>query len=64
VRLGLRWAALFHDVAKPWTRTETTAGVKFIGHSEQGAAVADAALGGSARAPRCAGSAPSSSAST
>jgi tRNA nucleotidyltransferase/poly(A) polymerase len=45
VRLGLRWAALFHDVAKPWTRTETTAGVKFIGHSEQGAAVADAALG-------------------
>jgi putative nucleotidyltransferase with HDIG domain len=38
---ALRWGALLHDVAKPATRDVTTEGrVTFIGHDEQGAALA------------------------
>jgi tRNA nucleotidyltransferase/poly(A) polymerase len=38
VRLGLRLAALVHDVAKPETRTVTADGsIKFFGHEERGA---------------------------
>jgi putative nucleotidyltransferase with HDIG domain len=40
-RAALRWAALFHDVAKPQTRTVTAdGGVKFFGHDVQGARIA------------------------
>ncbi len=38
---ALRWGALLHDIAKPQTAGEATAGrVTFIGHDEQGAFVA------------------------
>jgi poly(A) polymerase len=36
-RQGLRFAALLHDVGKPVTRSETTLGVRFIGHDGVGA---------------------------
>ena len=40
-RGALRWAALFHDAAKPQTRTVTAeGGVKFFGHDVQGARIA------------------------
>jgi poly(A) polymerase len=41
VRLGLRLAALVHDVAKPETRTVTADGsIKFFGHEQRGAELA------------------------
>ncbi len=45
-RGALRWAALFHDAAKPQTRTVTAEGaVKFFGHDVQGARIAREVLG-------------------
>jgi putative nucleotidyltransferase with HDIG domain len=42
VDVGLRWAALLHDIAKPTTRTMTESGlVKFFGHEAAGVAVAE-----------------------
>lgn len=40
-RLNLRWAALYHDVAKPQTYSETDTGVHFYGHDWKGALVWD-----------------------
>ncbi len=37
--LSVRWAALFHDVAKPQTYSETETGVHFYGHEGQGASI-------------------------
>ncbi len=37
--LAVRWAALFHDVAKPQTYSETETGVHFFGHDHEGAKV-------------------------
>ncbi len=37
--LEVRWAALYHDVAKPQTYSETETGVHFYGHDCKGAAV-------------------------
>ncbi len=46
VRAGLRWGALLHDIAKPYTRTVLPdGGVKFWGHDERGVAMLDAILG-------------------
>ena len=46
VRAGLRWGALLHDIAKPYTRTVLPdGGVKFWGHDERGAAMLDGILG-------------------
>jgi tRNA nucleotidyltransferase/poly(A) polymerase len=39
--LEVRWAALFHDVAKPQTYSEGDDGVHFIGHEWKGALVWD-----------------------
>lgn len=39
--LEVRWAALFHDVAKPQTYSETETGVHFYGHDWKGAQVWD-----------------------
>ncbi len=40
VRAGLRWGALLHDIAKPYTRTVLPdGGVKFWGHDERGVAM-------------------------
>ena len=40
VRAGLRWGALLHDIAKPYTRTVMPdGGVKFWGHDERGVAM-------------------------
>ena len=39
--LEVRWAALFHDVAKPQTYTETESGVHFYQHDWKGALVWD-----------------------
>ena len=40
-RLNLRWAALLHDAAKPWTRSVDKRGnVHFFGHEPAGAALA------------------------
>ena len=45
VRAGLRWAALFHDIAKPYTRTVLPDGaVKFFGHDATGVEMARAIL--------------------
>jgi len=45
VRTGLRWAALFHDIAKPYTRTVLDDGaVKFFGHDRTGVTMAGAIL--------------------
>ncbi len=42
---GMRFAALLHDAAKPWTRTELPGGrVGFPGHDREGAEVARAVL--------------------
>ncbi len=42
---GLRFGALFHDVAKPRTRSVTSEGrVTFLGHDEQGAVLASEML--------------------
>ena len=44
-RTVLKLAALLHDVAKPQTRApDATGRIRFLGHSEQGADVADARL--------------------
>lgn len=46
VRAGLRWGALLHDIAKPYTRTVLPdGGVKFWGHDERGVAMLDGILG-------------------
>ncbi len=46
VRAGLRFGALFHDIAKPSTRTELGDGVvKFFGHELAGVAMLDTILG-------------------
>ena len=46
VRAGLRWGALLHDIAKPYTRTVLPdGGVKFWGHDERGVAMLDDILG-------------------
>ena len=46
VRAGLRWGALLHDIAKPYTRTVMPdGGVKFWGHDERGVAMLDGILG-------------------
>lgn len=46
VRAGLRWGALLHDIAKPYTRTVLPdGGVKFWGHDERGVAMLDVILG-------------------
>jgi putative nucleotidyltransferase with HDIG domain len=37
--LTVRWAALFHDVAKPQTYSETETGVHFYGHEKEGASI-------------------------
>ncbi|CAN5803151.1 CCA tRNA nucleotidyltransferase [soil metagenome] len=40
-RLGVRWAALLHDAAKPWTRSvDENGAVHFFGHELAGAALA------------------------
>lgn len=40
-RLAVRWAALLHDAAKPWTRSiDENGGVHFFGHELAGAALA------------------------
>ncbi|MGA0122244.1 MAG: HD domain-containing protein [Gaiellales bacterium] len=45
VALAVLWAALLHDVAKPWTRTVFEDGhVGFPGHAQEGADVADSIL--------------------
>jgi putative nucleotidyltransferase with HDIG domain len=45
VRAGLRWAALFHDIAKPYTRTVMPDGaIKFFGHDTTGVTMAAAIL--------------------
>jgi putative nucleotidyltransferase with HDIG domain len=45
VRAGLRWGALLHDIAKPYTRTVMPdGGVKFWGHDERGVAMLDVIL--------------------
>lgn len=38
-RLNVRWAALYHDVAKPQTYSESETGVHFYGHDWKGALV-------------------------
>jgi poly(A) polymerase len=44
-RIGLRLAALFHDIAKPATRVAGDDGrVSFMGHDDRGAATAEAVL--------------------
>src|SRR4029079_4462387 len=46
VRAGLRWGALLHDIAKPYTRTVLPdGGVKFWGHDERGVEMLDDILG-------------------
>ena len=46
VRAGLRWGALLHDIAKPYTRTVMPdGGVKFWGHDERGVAMLGGILG-------------------
>jgi tRNA nucleotidyltransferase/poly(A) polymerase len=46
VRAGLRWAALFHDSAKPYTRTVLEDGsVKFFGHDRTGVEIVQRVLG-------------------
>lgn len=46
VALAVLWAALLHDVAKPWTRAVFDDGhVGFPGHAQEGAEAADAILG-------------------
>ena len=46
VRAGLRWGALLHDIAKPYTRTVMPdGGVKFWGHDERGVAMSGDILG-------------------
>jgi poly(A) polymerase len=46
VALAVMWAALLHDVAKPWTRAVFEDGhVGFPGHAQEGAEAADAILG-------------------
>lgn len=45
-RLAVRWAALLHDAAKPWTRSIDERGeVHFFGHELAGAALARRLLG-------------------
>lgn len=43
LRLALRWSALYHDVAKPETYTETSTGVHFFQHDWKGALAWDKA---------------------
>lgn len=46
VALAVRWGALLHDIAKPYTRAEFENGhVGFPGHAQQGAELATAILG-------------------
>jgi putative nucleotidyltransferase with HDIG domain len=46
VRAGLRWGALLHDIAKPYTRTVLPdGGVKFWGHDELGVEMLEVILG-------------------
>ncbi|MBJ7249314.1 MAG: HD domain-containing protein, partial [Thermoleophilia bacterium] len=45
VALAVRWGALLHDIAKPYTRTEFENGhIGFPGHAQQGAELATAIL--------------------
>jgi poly(A) polymerase len=46
VRAGLRWGALLHDIAKPYTRTVMPdGGVKFWGHDQRGVEMSGEILG-------------------
>jgi len=41
----LAWGALLHDVGKPQTRSEDSAGIHFYGHSRKGEEIAGAVMG-------------------
>ena len=41
----LAWGALLHDVGKPHTRSEDSAGIHFYGHSRKGEEIAEAVMG-------------------